>query len=182
MPKKGNVELPDRVKIWRNLRLNWDEEWLVVATDIAKRSSCWLYHTGAVIVKNNRILSTGYNGRAPGFKKNCLEDMCEKVRRGVSGKNTRTCLGSHAETNALLQPTADKEGAILYSVYSPCYSCAKQIAAAKIAEVVYCKKYVDEFKDVQKYFRRVGIRMRQLKLDNEKLKRGTDYILEDEEL
>jgi dCMP deaminase len=168
---------------WKSIRPNWHEHFLEIAITVAKRSSCRYIHTGTVIVKNKRIIATGYNGRAPSFKENCLEDMCEKDRRGVIGKNSRSCLGGHAETNALLQPTVEsKENATLYTVYSPCYSCAKQIAAAKISEVIYYKKYEDEFDDVEQYFQRAGISLKQVRLNKRKLRKGTNAIIDNDTL
>ena len=157
-------------KEWKDTRFSWDEVFMTEAIITAGRSSCKYLHTGAKIVKNKRIIAGGYNGRAPGFKKSCLEEGCEKKAKKIYGLNSLTCLGSHAETNALLQHTAEsKEGAIIYTLFSPCYSCAKQIGAAKISEVVYMKKYQSEFPEVSSYFKRAGIKFRQLKLPKKRL-------------
>lgn len=167
---------------WENLRFSWDEYFMHIAIDTAQRSSCRNEHTGSIIVKNKRVISSGYNGRSPQFKKNCLEEGCEKEKRQVTyhekGKNV--CLGSHAETNALLQQTAEsKEGAIMYNVVSPCYSCAKQIAAAQISGVVYIKKYKEEFDAVQNYFNRTGIDFRRFIPKKENLSPNEIKLLED---
>lgn len=157
-------------KKWEHTRFSWDEVLMAEVIITAGRSSCKSIHTGAKIVKNKRIIAGGYNGRAPGFEASCLEEGCEKEARKISNLNALTCLGSHAETNALLQHTAEsKEGAIMYTLFSPCYSCAKQIAAAKISEVVFLKKYESEFEPVENYFKRCNIRFRQFKLPKKRL-------------
>ncbi len=144
---------------WREKRLSWDESFMAHAMVAGAHSSCLKRHTGAAIVKNKRMIASGYNGRAPGFARNCLEEGCEKK----PGQNTLSCTGSHAETNALLQPTSEsKKGAILYTVLSPCYQCAKQIASAEINEVVYLNQYAEEFEVVNNYLQRVGVRLRQV--------------------
>lgn len=158
-------------KPWKDLRLKWDEYFMALALMTAGRSSCIYIHTGTVIVKDKRVISTGYNGVAPGFDKSCLETACQKDIKKMHGKNNLSCIGSHAETNALLQPTLeDKSNAIIYTLYSPCYSCAKQIAAARISEVVYQKKYPEEFDAVDDYFKKAGISFRNVKLSDERIK------------
>ncbi len=160
---------------WKKTRFSWDESFIAHALIAAYRSSCRQIHTGCVIVKNKRIIASGYNGRAPGFEENCLEDRCEKQEQEIEALNMLTCLGSHAETNALLQPTLEaNKRATIYSVYSPCYACAKQIAAAEIAEIVYLKPYEKELAAVKKYFSKINagkkvktIKLRKLKLENE---------------
>ena len=85
-------------------RPDWDEYFLNIATEVAKRSSCFRNNVGAVIVKDKDIISTGYNG-APKHQKNCLEiGYCYRDKHNIeSGTHLELCraVGSHAETNAI---------------------------------------------------------------------------------
>jgi len=146
---------------WNNQRLNWNERWMCAAIVAAARSSCLYIHTGAVIVKDKRELANGYNGPPPGFELSCSEfGFCEKRtnKRGIG-----RCIGNHAETNGLQQiDWQDKIGADIYSLFSPCYRCSKEIAQARLNKVYYLKKYTstkeDEHPDLPlEYLRQAGI-------------------------
>ena len=118
--------------------------------DIAKlaatRSTCTRRSVGAVIVRNNNILFTGYNGAPTGIK-HCEEETCiRNVRSIPSGTQLDICIGLHAEQNAIA--FAAKEGiklngTILYTTTSPCAVCAKLIASSGISRVVYLETYRD---------------------------------------
>jgi dCMP deaminase len=119
-------------------RLARAELFMQAAELFAKRSSCERGHVGAVLVKEGRIISTGYNGAPPGMK-HCLEVGCEEVE-GTEGCQ-RTI---HAEANAIVWaarmgvPTLDS---IMYSTHSPCASCARLIIAAGVCKVVFRNDY-----------------------------------------
>ena len=110
-----------------------------IALVVASRSNCSRRHVAAVIVKDQRIISTGYNGTPRGIK-NCDEGGCPRCNSDVpSGHSLGECLCSHAEENSITQAAyhgiAVKD-ATLYTTYSPCLMCAKMIINAGIKEVV----------------------------------------------
>ena len=165
------------IQDWRNTRESWDEYYMHLAIATAMRSSCWVNHVGALIVQDKRVIASGYNGRAADDPTNCLDEGCIKEARGVKELNQATCAGCHAETNALLQPTAvPKQGAVIYTTISPCYSCAKQISSARLSEVVYMYKYIKEFEQTKEQLHRVGIVLRQFIPTQEKLRGGIEAL------
>jgi len=86
-----------------NKRLSWDEYFLKLAFLVAERSTCLRHHVGAVIVRDKRILTTGYNG-APSGVKDCLELGCLREELGIpSGQRHEICRAVHAEQNAIIQ-------------------------------------------------------------------------------
>ncbi len=104
---------------------------------------------GCVIVRNKRILTTGYNGAPAGIVP-CMErGYCMRKERGIpSGEQAQYCYAVHAEQNALIQAAKlgiSVDGATLYCTYSPCSICGKLIINAGIERVVYKKDYPDEF-------------------------------------
>lgn len=116
-----------------------DELFIEVAGLFAKRSTCKRANVGAVIVRGNRIVATGYNG-APSTMLHCIESDCEL---GSDGGCQRAV---HAEANAIAFAARDGirlNGATMYTTHSPCYKCAQLIINAGIAHVVYSKAYRD---------------------------------------
>jgi len=113
---------------------------------VAKRSTCMRRQVGALIVKDKRILATGYNG-APSGLKHCEEVGCIREDSNIpSGERHELCRGLHAEQNAIIQ--AARHGisikdSILYCTNSPCVICAKMIINAGIKEVIYEEGYND---------------------------------------
>ena len=104
---------------------------------------------GAVIVKDKRIMTTGYNG-APAGVKTCVErGACMRKARGIaSGTQHELCYGIHAEQNAIIQAAKlgiSIDGATLYCTHQPCVICAKMIVNAGIKRVVYDEGYPDDF-------------------------------------
>ena len=125
-------------------RPSWDEYFLNVAKVVATRSNCIKRKVAAVIVKDKRIVSTGYNGTPRGVK-NCNEGGCPRCNSfGESGKGLEECLCSHAEENAIVQSAyhgiAVKDGE-LYTTFAPCLMCSKMIINAGIKKVVYNAEY-----------------------------------------
>ena len=110
-----------------------------IAEVVAKRSNCCRRHVGAVIMKDNHILSTGYNGTPRGVK-NCFEGGCPRCACTVkSGTNLEECLCTHAEQNAICQAAYYGHGiagGTIYVTISPCLTCAKLIINAGIKDVV----------------------------------------------
>ena len=125
-------------------RPDWDEYFMNIAEVVASRSNCSRRHVAAVIVKEHRIISTGYNGTPRGIK-NCFEGGCPRCGSNTpSGKHLEECLCSHGEENAIVQAAyhgiSVKDGT-LYTTYSPCLLCAKMIINAGLKEVVYRDRY-----------------------------------------
>jgi dCMP deaminase len=124
-----------------------DEYFMEIASVVAKRSTCLRQHVGAVIVKDKRILATGYNG-APSGLPHCYEIGCLRETMSVpSGERQELCRGVHAEQNAIIQAAKfgiSVDDATLYSTHCPCITCAKIIINAGIKRVVYGKEYADK--------------------------------------
>ena len=128
-------------------RKPWDEYFMSIAELVAQRSTCLRRKVGCVIVKNKRILATGYNG-APGGVSHCEEVGCLRGKMGIaSGERHELCRGVHAEQNALIQAAtfgASVSGATIYSTHQPCFICTKMLINAKIEKIIYKKEYPDE--------------------------------------
>ncbi len=148
----------------KNIRPDWDEYFMAIAEVVATRSNCCRRHVAAIIVKDKRIISTGYNGTPRGIK-NCDEGGCERCASDIpSGKGLRECICCHGEENAIVQAAYHGiaiNNSTIYSTYSPCLLCTKMIINAGIKEVVYRRKYHIEA-DAEKLLRSVGIKVRQI--------------------
>ena len=129
----------------------WDARFMEMAEVIAGWASCYQQDRkiGAVIVKDKRILTTGYNS-APAGIKTCVErGECLRDRLGIpSGTRHELCYAVHAEQNAIIQAArlgSSIDGATLYCTHQPCVLCAKMIVNAGITRVVYDQGYPDDF-------------------------------------
>lgn len=155
---------------WKDERLSWDEKHMLAAITIASRSSCRVLHTGAVVVKNKRIIGEGYNGAPEGIP-NCLDAGCRKEKYGVDfeSKGSGQCVALHAEVNALSEVSKDRaHGSTLYTVYYPCADCAKEIVNHGISEIVYLKEYREPSALAKELFETRNVKVRKLELDLEK--------------
>ncbi len=129
----------------RNERPDWDNYFMEIAHVAARRGNCSRRLVAAVIVKDNRIISTGYNGTPRGIK-NCCDGGCPRCANPevASGTSLSECYCSHAEENAIVQAAyhgiAVKDST-LYTTFSPCLQCSKMIINAGIREVVYHREY-----------------------------------------
>ena len=163
-------------------RPTWDDYFMNVALAVASRASCIKIHTGAVITKDNRIVSTGYNGFPPGIK-TCFErGRCRKRSLGIDWnvKNTGECFTVHAEVNAIIQANPkDMQGGKLYSVLYPCADCAKNIAGAGIKEVIYLRDYKEKGSPTAKIFRQAGIKLRKMNYDLDGMGKLIKFIATD---
>ena len=133
-------------------RPSWDEYFLSIADLVSKRSTCLRRSVGAVLVKDKRILATGYNG-APSRIRHCDEIGCIREKLKIpSGERHELCRGLHGEQNAFLQAAlhgTSLKGATLYSTTQPCIICAKMIINAGIKEIVIKSDYPDRMsKDI----------------------------------
>lgn len=128
-------------------RPTWDEYFMEMATVAAKRSTCLRRSVGAVIVKNEQILASGYNGTPMGLP-HCEEVGCLREQLKVpSGKCHELCRGVHAEQNAITQAAyhgVSVKGATLYCTHQPCVVCTKMLINAGIERIVYANPYPDE--------------------------------------
>ena len=154
MPKKPKDQRPC-----------WDEYFMSIAEDVSRRSNCSRRSVGAIIMKENHILSAGYNGTPRGVR-NCCEGGCPRCSGSVkSGTHLDECRCSHAEQNAICQAACYGvaiNGATMYVTISPCLTCAKLIINAGIKEVVYGGDYA--FLDaVKAMFKEAGVKHRKYK-------------------
>jgi len=128
-------------------RPSWDEYFLDICRLVAKRSTCLRRHVGAVIVKEKRILTTGYNG-APSGLEHCEKTGCMREQMNIpSGERHELCRALHAEMNAILQAAQygiSLEGSMIYCTNHPCIICAKMIINAGINRIVVLENYPDE--------------------------------------
>ena len=129
----------------------WDNRFMEMAQLVSTWASCYKLNRkiGCVIVKNKRVMTTGYNG-APAGVKTCVErGECLREKLGIaSGTQHEICYATHAEQNAIIQAAklgVSIDGATLYCTHQPCVICAKMIVNAGIKRVVYREGYPDEF-------------------------------------
>ena len=129
------------------MRPSWNEYFIEIVELVKTRSTCLRRQVGALIVKDRRILSTGYNGAPMGIK-HCSEVGCLREELHVpSGERHELCRGVHAEQNAIVQAAysgTSIKGSTLYITTSPCSVCAKMIINAGIKKVIYKGDYPDE--------------------------------------
>lgn len=131
----------------RVLRPSWDEYFMEITEVVATRSTCVRRRVGAIIVKDKRILATGYNG-APSGLEHCGVSGCLREQLKVpSGERHELCRGLHAEQNAIIQCAVHgikMQGATLYSTTQPCVLCSKMLINAGINRIVFRGAYPDE--------------------------------------
>ncbi|NCD34143.1 MAG: dCMP deaminase family protein [Spartobacteria bacterium] len=125
-------------------RPGWDEYFMDIAHVVKRRGNCCRRQVAALIVKERRIISTGYNGTPRGIP-NCNEGGCARCASDApSGSGLGDCICAHAEENAIVQAAYHGiavRGGTLYCTTSPCLMCTKMIINAGIVEVVYDEEY-----------------------------------------
>lgn len=128
------------------MRPSWDEYFLEIIELIKQRSTCMRRQVGAIIVKDKRILATGYNG-APTGCTHCLDVGCLRDKLGIpSGQRHELCRAVHAEQNAIAQAAqhgTSVAGGTLYVTHQPCSMCAKMVINAGIVRIIYKGNYPD---------------------------------------
>ena len=136
----------DRIvpQMMNGVRPDWDQYFMDVAKVVASRSNCMKRKVAAIIVRDKRVISTGYNGTPRGTK-NCNEGGCPRCNSlAAAGTALEECLCSHGEENAIVQASfhgvSVKDGTI-YTTFAPCLMCAKMIINSGIREVVYNTDY-----------------------------------------
>jgi len=130
----------------KDLRPSWESYFMEIALLVSRRSTCLRRAVGAVLVKDRRILTTGYNG-APSGLAHCLEKGCLREQMAVpSGERHELCRGLHAEQNAIIQAAlhgVSIRGATLYCTTFPCGICARMLINAGIGQIYYQSGYED---------------------------------------
>jgi len=147
---------------------DWDAYFMMIAEVVRTRADCLRRRVGAVIVKDFRIVSTGYNGTPRGIK-NCTEGGCLRCLLRSQGKLKRgekeeSCICLHAEQNAIIQAAylgISTKGATLYTTANPCSSCAKMLINAGIVRVV-CRIEHHDLEGI-KLLEKAGVEVKKIK-------------------
>ena len=143
MPKLNKKK---SINVSKHVRPSWDEYFMKIAALVSERSTCLRHHVGAIIIKDRRVLTTGYNGAAAGTR-DCLELGCLREQQNIpSGERHEICRAIHAEQNAIIQAGKHGEnvmGGTVYCTHSPCIICAKMMINAGIKRIVVYIKYPD---------------------------------------
>ncbi|MFU8818982.1 MAG: deoxycytidylate deaminase [Desulfurivibrio sp.] len=128
------------------LRPSWDQYFMAITELVAQRATCMRRKVGAVLVRDRRIVATGYNG-APSGVRHCQEVGCLREQLGVpSGERHELCRGLHAEQNAIIQAAlhgVSLRGCTLYCTNMPCSICSKMLINAAIEAIYYREGYAD---------------------------------------
>ena len=149
------------------LRPGWDEYFMNIAKVVASRSNCMKRKVAAIIVRDKRVISTGYNGTPRGTK-NCNEGGCPRCNGlATSGTALDECLCSHGEENAIVQASyhgVSLKDATIYTTFAPCLMCTKMIINSGIREVVFNMDYPLNSSSFQ-LLSQAGVTVRKLKVD-----------------
>lgn len=145
----------------KHRRISWDGYFMQIAQLVAQRSTCLRRQVGAVIVKNKRMLATGYNG-APSGLEHCLEIGCLRQKMKIpSGQRHELCRGLHAEQNAIIQASLygiSVKDSVIYVTNQPCVICAKMLINAGITEIVIAGEYPDAM--AMDFLKEAGLKVR----------------------
>ncbi len=148
-------------------RPSWETYFMDITALVAKRSTCLRRVVGAIIVKDKRILSTGYNG-APSGIRHCIDVGCLREQMNVaSGERHELCRGIHAEQNAIIQAAfhgVSIKGSTLFCTNLPCSICAKMIINAGLKKIYYKDGYADSMSE--EMLKEAGVEV--IKLNNSK--------------
>ncbi len=130
-----------------HVRVPWQDYFMRIAYLVSTRSTCLRRRVGCVLVKDKRILATGYNG-APANVPHCLETGCLRARLGIpSGERHEICRGLHAEQNVIIQAAVHGvsiSGSQIYCTTHPCVQCSKMLINCGVRTICYCESYPDE--------------------------------------
>ena len=146
-------------------RPSWDAYFMNVAEIIRLRSTCLSAKKGTVLIKDKKIISTGYNGSPKGIK-HCNVGGCERctlrhLGKIKSGVYSAPCICSHSEENSIVQAAVhgiSTKGSRMYTTFTPCVTCAKMIINAEIEEVVAQVSYPDDVS--MKILKEAGVKLR----------------------
>lgn len=146
-------------------RPSWPEYFMAITRLVAKRSTCLRRSVGAVLVKEKRILATGYNG-APAGLKHCEEVGCLRENSSIpSGTRHELCRGLHAEQNVIIQAAyhgISINGAVLFCTNKPCAICSKMLINAGIQEIYFLDGYEDALSD--QMLAEAGVNLKRLEI------------------
>jgi dCMP deaminase len=164
-------------------RPSWDEYFMLQAELAKLRSNCMTRQVGAVIVRNNRQIATGYNGTPPGVK-NCFEGGCKRCQLRMEGKiesgaSLDRCLCNHAEANAIMHCAimgieAGTKDATLYTTFVPCLECSKMAITIGIKKIICLDTYPETDYDLM---REAGIEI--IRLDKKRVQRWASTLLDE---
>lgn len=144
-------------------RVSFDEYFMQLAHLVASRSTCLSRSVGAVIVRDNHIIATGYNG-APRGVSHCLDTGCIRREHDIpSGERLDICKAVHAEQNAIIEAAyngVSTKGASIYVTVTPCFTCAKMLVNAGIKEIIIDGDYPSP--SSRSLFEEVGIKLKKL--------------------
>ncbi|MCL2024769.1 MAG: cytidine/deoxycytidylate deaminase family protein [Coriobacteriia bacterium] len=142
-------------------RPSWDEYFMDIARQVTTRSTCTRRKVGAVVVRDKRILATGYNNVPTGIE-HCTVRGCLRDELSIpSGERHELCRGIHAEQNAIAQAARNGvniDGATIYCTHQPCVMCAKLMINAGFKEIVFAGSYPDELS--QELLEEAGVKLR----------------------
>lgn len=158
MPKKNVDERP-----------SWDEYFLDIAHLVSTRSTCLRRKVGAVVVKDKRLLATGYNGAPTGIRHCSIHGCLRRKLKVSSGERHELCRGLHAEQNALLQASlygVSLKDSTLYCTNQPCIICAKMLINAGIQEIIIAAGYPDKM--AKDFFDEAGLKIKSAKFKKTK--------------
>lgn len=131
-------------------RPSWPEYFMSIAKLVSTRSTCLRRAVGAILVKDKRILATGYNGAPTGIR-HCKDTGCLREKLGIkSGERHELCRGLHAEQNVIIQAAyygISTQGTTLYSTHKPCIICSKMLINAGVKKIVFLNGYPDPLAD-----------------------------------
>lgn len=165
--EKIDLALAETSDEFKLSRPGWDDYFMGIAKVVASRSNCVKRKVAAVIVKDKRIISTGYNGTPRGTR-NCSEGGCPRCNNFTeSGKSLDECLCSHGEENAIVQASyhgISIKDSTIYTTFSPCLLCTKMIINAGIKEVVYNVDY-PMAETPMRLLKEAGVKVRQHKIE-----------------
>lgn len=149
-------------------RPDWEEYFLRIAQLASTRSTCIRRHVGAVLVKEKKILATGYNG-APSGISHCADVGCLRDEEQVpSGQRHELCRGLHAEQNAILQAAyhgVSIQGSVLFCTNFPCVICSKMLINAGIRQIFYLEGYPDPLSE--KMLKEAGMDLHQIEMEDD---------------
>lgn len=153
-----------------NNRPSWHKYFMEMAMLSSHRSTCLRRHVGAIIVKNNQILSSGYNG-APKRVRHCSETGCLRERLNVpSGERHELCRGVHAEQNAIIQAAINGtsiHGGSLYCTHQPCVICSKMLINAEIETIYIAEGYPDDL--ARELLDEAGVELYQVDIEKDRV-------------
>ncbi|MCK9276331.1 MAG: cytidine/deoxycytidylate deaminase family protein [Syntrophales bacterium] len=147
----SKIKINDSTKDWNANRIaerpSWDRYFMDIVDLVSLRSTCIRRKVGAILVRDKRILATGYNG-APSGLAHCLETGCLRDKLKIpSGERHELCRGLHAEQNAIIQAAlhgVSIKGATIYCTNHPCIICSKMIINSGLTKIFYREGYQDQ--------------------------------------